>query len=131
MRAESQPSGQQMMLSINAWSSVYLVLAMTITGEGVSFCDFCTRHPVVLVNVALLSACAAIGQLFIYTTVSHDKHFLRTMIDLIFVSGFRFRSIAGINNYNHKKILYGSSFCDLFRQSFNCYSVDRREYCFY
>lgn len=70
MRAESQPTGQQMMLSINAWSSVYLVLAMTITGEGVSFCDFCTRHPMVLINVGLLSACAAIGQLFIYTTVS-------------------------------------------------------------
>lgn len=70
MRAESQPSGQQMMLSINAWSSVYLILAMTITGEGVSFCDFCTRHPMILINVGLLSACAAIGQLFIYTTVS-------------------------------------------------------------
>lgn len=83
MRAEAQPTGQQMMLSINAWSSVYLLLAMTITGEGVSFCDFCTRHPIVLVNVSLLSACAAVGQLFIYTTVSKVNCFLFVLIILL------------------------------------------------
>lgn len=70
MRAEAQPTGQQMMMSTNAWSCMFLMLAMTITGEGVTFCDFLTRHPFVILNMALLSAAAAIGQLFIYTTVN-------------------------------------------------------------
>lgn len=70
MRAEAQPTGQQMMLSTNLWSCAFLGMALTITGEGVTFCDFVTRHPFTLVNLTLLSAASAIGQLFIYVTVS-------------------------------------------------------------
>lgn len=73
MRAESQPTGQQMMLNINVWSCIFLGLAITITGEGVAFCDFVSRHPMVLMNLTLLSAASAIGQLFIYVTVSYLK----------------------------------------------------------
>lgn len=70
MRAETQPTGQQMMLSINLWSCVFLGLALTVTGESVTFCDFVSRHPMILLNLTLLSIASAIGQLFIYVTVS-------------------------------------------------------------
>ncbi|KRT83901.1 hypothetical protein AMK59_4594, partial [Oryctes borbonicus] len=70
MRAETKPSGQQMMLSMNFWSSIMLALALLITGESVKFIDFVSRHPPVLLNMSLLALAGALGQLFIFLMVS-------------------------------------------------------------
>lgn len=70
IRAESAPSGQQMMLSMNAWSCAFLAIALTFTGEGFSFAAFCSRHPEVLHQLGSLAIAGALGQLFILLMVS-------------------------------------------------------------
>ncbi|GJQ70617.1 hypothetical protein Trydic_g23009 [Trypoxylus dichotomus] len=70
MRAETKPSGQQMMLSMNFWSSIMLAFALLVTGESFKFVDFVSRHPTVLLNMSLLALAGALGQLFIFLMVS-------------------------------------------------------------
>jgi len=70
MRASSAPSGHQMMLAMNFWSSIMLGIAMIVTGEGNSFISFCFRHPEVCGHLALLALCGALGQLFIFLMVA-------------------------------------------------------------
>lgn len=70
MRAASSPSGQQMMLAMNGWSSIILVPLLLITGEGGEFLDFAYRYPTMLMHLSLLALAGALGQLFIFLMVS-------------------------------------------------------------
>lgn len=70
IRAASSPSGQQMMLAMNKWSSLILGVALLLTGEGQEFIEFATRYPFMLGNLALLALAGAFGQLFIFLLVS-------------------------------------------------------------
>lgn len=70
MRASSAPTGKQMMLAMNWWSSVMLVGILLVTGEGVQFVAFVQRHPEVLGHLGGLALAGAFGQLFIFLMVS-------------------------------------------------------------
>ncbi|GLV41347.1 medial glomeruli [Carabus blaptoides fortunei] len=70
MRAEASPSAQHMMLGMNFWSSLFVGFVLIISGEGVEFVQFVSRHPVALVHIAALAIAGALGQLFIFLTVS-------------------------------------------------------------
>ncbi|XP_030374371.1 solute carrier family 35 member B1 homolog [Scaptodrosophila lebanonensis] len=70
MRAASAPSGQQMMLAMNFWSTLMLGGAMILTGEGKDFIYFATRHPELWTHIALIALCGAMGQLFIFLMVA-------------------------------------------------------------
>lgn len=45
-------------------------LGLLITGEGVSAVYFIIRHPDVILNLLAFSSASAIGQLFIFTTIT-------------------------------------------------------------
>jgi len=70
MKAEAQPTAQQMMRGMNAWSCIFLGVALILSGELLSFCEFVSRHPVVLTHISLLALAGALGQLFIFLTVT-------------------------------------------------------------
>ncbi|XP_055849771.1 solute carrier family 35 member B1 homolog [Episyrphus balteatus] len=70
MRSSSAPTGQQMMLSMNFWSSMMLGSAMIFTGEGKDFLLFTSRHPQLLTHLATLAFAGALGQLFIFLMVA-------------------------------------------------------------
>lgn len=70
MRAEFSTKAYSMMLSVNKWSSLYLGVAVLFTGEIFSFVSFCKRYPYVLWNMVLFSITSALGQNFIFTTVT-------------------------------------------------------------
>lgn len=70
MRAEAAPTAQHMMLDMNFWSMVFLSAALLLTGEGVQFVHFVSRHPVCLAHIGVLAIAGALGQLFIFITVS-------------------------------------------------------------
>ncbi|EDW66923.1 solute carrier family 35 member B1 homolog [Drosophila virilis] len=71
MRAASAPSGQQMMLSMNYWSTLMLGVAMVVTGEGMEFIQFALRHPEVWIHLSMIALCGALGQLFIFLMVAN------------------------------------------------------------
>ncbi|KAL7730629.1 hypothetical protein ACLKA6_003408 [Drosophila palustris] len=70
MRAASAPSGQQMMLSMNYWSTLMLGAAMIGTGEGMAFIQFAIRHSEVWLHLSMIALCGALGQLFIFLMVA-------------------------------------------------------------
>lgn len=70
MRAAHSPTGQQMMVAMNGWSTLILCVAVVLTGEIFEFISFANRYPNVLVQLASLSVTGALGQLFIFIMVS-------------------------------------------------------------
>lgn len=70
MKAEAQPTAQQMMRGMNAWSCVFLGVALIVTRELFNFFEFVSRHPVVITHISLLALAGALGQLFIFITVT-------------------------------------------------------------
>jgi UDP-galactose transporter B1 len=70
MRAATRPSAQHMMLAMNWWSSVMLVAAIIVTGEGKEFLAFAFKHPELYWHLILLALAGAFGQLFIFMMVS-------------------------------------------------------------
>ncbi|CAH0558063.1 unnamed protein product [Brassicogethes aeneus] len=70
MRAETKPTGLQMMKTSNAWSVGYLAAAILLTGEIFKFIEFASRYPYIIYNLILLGFTSAIGSMFIYSMVS-------------------------------------------------------------
>jgi len=70
MRAEYSTKAHAMMASVNKWSTLYLGVAILFTGEIFSFISFCQRYPYVLWNILLFSITSALGQNFIFVTVT-------------------------------------------------------------
>lgn len=70
MRAESQPTAQQMMLNMNLWSFIFTGASVFITEEYFHFINFIKRHPTVILNIGLFSVAGTVGQLFIFLMVS-------------------------------------------------------------
>merc|ERR1719222_1775403 len=70
MKAEHGTKSGHMMLAMNKWRIGYLLVALLITGEGVQFISFLQRHPSVLWELASFSVASALGQFFIFMTVS-------------------------------------------------------------
>ncbi|CAD7093216.1 unnamed protein product [Hermetia illucens] len=71
MRSSSAPSGQQMMLAMNWWSTIMLGVAILLTGEGKLFIAFALKHSELLVHLSSLALAGALGQFFIFLMVSH------------------------------------------------------------
>ncbi|KAJ3104302.1 UDP-galactose transporter [Phlyctochytrium planicorne] len=68
-----KPSGSQMMLYMNLFSSVimagYLLCSNPFTGELTNALAFSARHPKVLADIILFGLCGALGQCFIYRSL--------------------------------------------------------------
>lgn len=70
MRAAHSPTGQQMMVAMNGWSTLFLAVGVVLTGEIFEFIAFANRYPYVLLQLASLSVTGALGQFFIFMMVS-------------------------------------------------------------
>lgn len=70
MRAEHQSKSGHMMLNMNLWSCLFLSIAVLLTGEIWDFMQFVSRHPDIIWQLATFSLAGALGQFFIFLTVS-------------------------------------------------------------
>lgn len=70
MKSEYQTKSGHMMYKMNLWSTFYLLIMTICTGELIKFYHFIGRHPSLVYDIALFSSLSAIGQLFIFLTVS-------------------------------------------------------------
>lgn len=59
-----------MMLNLNAWSVIYLIFALVIENRIVEFIQFTVRHPAVITEMLVFSLCSAVGQNYIFKTVT-------------------------------------------------------------
>lgn len=70
MRSESKTKSGHMMANMNLWSMLFSGIALIGTGQMFSFISFIQRYPQVVMLVLLFSALSALGQFFIFWTVS-------------------------------------------------------------
>uniref|UniRef100_A0A1Y1MDJ8 Sugar phosphate transporter domain-containing protein n=1 Tax=Photinus pyralis TaxID=7054 RepID=A0A1Y1MDJ8_PHOPY len=70
IKAEAKPTAQQMMSGMNKFACIFVVVPILLSGELIKFIEFVTRHPTVLSNILLLALAGALGQLFIFLTVT-------------------------------------------------------------
>merc|ERR1712179_570704 len=70
MKTEHQTKSGHMMMSMNKWSIMYLGITLSITGEGLEFISFISRHPSIIWQLASFSCASALGQFFIFMCVS-------------------------------------------------------------
>lgn len=89
MRAESAPSGKQMMLAMNGWSTIMLGVALLGTGELFEFVTFAAKYPQLLIHLGMLALTGALGQLFIFMMVrGHWFNFFSKCINFNFYPFF-------------------------------------------
>lgn len=70
MRVESQTNAHRMMFNVNRWSILYLGAAVIYSGELLDFVGFVGRYPYVIWNIVLFGMASALGQNFIFLTVT-------------------------------------------------------------
>ncbi|KAJ8307305.1 hypothetical protein KUTeg_015389 [Tegillarca granosa] len=70
MRSESKTGPYNMMFNVNLWSILWLAIGLVVTGEGVAFLGFVQRHPSVLFHMVTFGIASALGQMFIFVTVT-------------------------------------------------------------
>lgn len=70
MRAEHKTKSGHMMYNMNVWSVAISGAVILFSGEFVGFLKFLQRHPAALQHLTTLSICGALGQYFIFLTVS-------------------------------------------------------------
>lgn len=58
-----------MMKASNGWSTLFLGVALIVTGEGFKFFEFAHRQPTIIGNLLVLGMTQAIGQMFLYNMV--------------------------------------------------------------
>jgi solute carrier family 35 (UDP-galactose transporter), member B1 len=69
-RKEYNPSTYSMMFQTNVYAVGYLVLANLVTGQGIEGLNYCISHPHILSSVLQFSLCSALGQIFIFFTIT-------------------------------------------------------------
>ncbi|XP_014780800.1 solute carrier family 35 member B1 [Octopus bimaculoides] len=70
MRAKAPTNAHNMMFFMNAFSVLWLLFGLIFTGEGIEFVSFTSRHPSVLLGIFAFGIASALGQTFIFLTVS-------------------------------------------------------------
>ncbi|XP_062519669.1 solute carrier family 35 member B1-like [Corticium candelabrum] len=58
------------MLYLNIWSIFLLGIGLLLTGEGIQAVYFIIRHPEVMIHLVLFGLTSAIGQVFIFVTIT-------------------------------------------------------------
>lgn len=70
MRSEHKTGAYHMMLFVNVWSVLWLAIGLVVSGEGLAFLGFMERHPSILMKIVTFGIASAIGQIFIFITVT-------------------------------------------------------------
>ena len=95
MRAESSTKPYPMMLKMNLWSIAVLGAAVLLTGELFEFVAFVSRHPDIIKHLASFSLTSALGQNFIFMTISHFGPLVCSLV----TTTRKFFTILGKNQY--------------------------------
>ncbi|KAJ8688427.1 hypothetical protein QAD02_024222 [Eretmocerus hayati] len=70
MRAEHKTKSGHMMFNMNVWSVLFSGVVILVSGEFFGFLKFVQRHPAAIQHITVLSICGALGQYFIFLTVT-------------------------------------------------------------
>ncbi|KAF1740410.1 hypothetical protein MXB_3175 [Myxobolus squamalis] len=71
MRASYKVTSTHLMFFLNFWASLILIGICIISGEFLSFYRFCVRSPTILKDILLFAISSAVGQCFIFKTITN------------------------------------------------------------
>mgnify|MGYP001545708930 CR=1 FL=1 len=94
----------QMMLGVNLFSVIFTIVSLLEQGGFIDSVAFMGRHPEFIQHALILGACSALGQLFIYYTISQFGAVTFTIIMTV-RQGFSF--LASCIIYRHPVTLLG------------------------
>jgi drug/metabolite transporter (DMT)-like permease len=70
LRMIQKTSALHMMYSVNVYAQLYLFIGLILSGEGLDAVAFVNRHPSLIFYFLLFGLSSALGQLFIFTTIT-------------------------------------------------------------
>jgi UDP-galactose transporter B1 len=70
MRSVKKPTSLNLMFYMNAWNSLYVIIFLVVSNEGVEFVEFCKRHPIVMRDLSVVVAFGICGQFCITAMIS-------------------------------------------------------------
>ncbi|KAF5270500.1 hypothetical protein FQA39_LY08378 [Lamprigera yunnana] len=120
IKAEAKPTAQQMMLGMNAFACIFLAIALLLSGELIQFVEFVTRHPVVLTHMSLLALAGALGQLFIFLTVTEFGPLPCSVVTTtrkfftVLGSVLLFGNVLSVRQWTGAVIVFSGLFLDVF-----------------
>lgn len=71
MRSVKKPTPLNLMFFMNTWNSIYLIVFLLISNEGIEFINFCIRHPIVVRDLSVVVAFGIFGQFCITSMISN------------------------------------------------------------
>lgn len=75
MKSEHKTNSGHMMLKMNLWSTLFLSIAVVLTGELWQFIDFVGRFTFVIYNILAFSFLSALGQVSRLEIISNNFKF--------------------------------------------------------
>nr|CAI5834148.1 unnamed protein product [Callosobruchus analis] len=120
IRAETRPTGLQMMVVGNAWSTFFLAIMILVTKEYILFYDFVVRYPFVLTNLLILGLTSSVGQLFLYNMVSEFGPLVLSVVTTtrkfftVLFSVIIFRNSLSMRQWTGTIIVFTALFLDAF-----------------
>lgn len=71
MRSVARPTAMNLMLFINTWSSLFLIIAVIVSGEFPGFLTFCGNHQKMIGIIALACLVGGLGQIFTNSMITN------------------------------------------------------------
>lgn len=71
MRSSASPTAQHMMLAVNGWSSIFMTIALVLSGEIFEFAEFAFKYPKIIAQLLTFGTASALGQLFIFMMIAY------------------------------------------------------------
>lgn len=93
-----KPTSHQLMLWQNVAACIWLNIPLLLSGEGIRAAQFVSKHPAALKNILAFSLVSAVGQNFIFYTITH---FSALAVTTITTTRKMFTILISILVFNH------------------------------
>lgn len=71
MRSIKKATALNLMFFMNFYNSIYLIVALIFTNEGIEFFKFCSRHPIVVRDLSIIILVGIFGQFCITSVITN------------------------------------------------------------
>lgn len=119
MRAVTKiPTSLNLMFYLNCYNSLYLTFALLYTGEGLEFIKFCTRHPIVIRDIAIVIFVGFFGEFAVATIITEFGALPVSIITTtrkfvtVFLSVIIFKNVLSVRQWIAASMIFTALFLD-------------------
>lgn len=118
MRSVKKPTSLNLMFFMNFYSSIFLVIALLFTNEGIEFLKFCSRHPIVIRDLSVVILVGVFGQFCITSIITNFGALPVSIITTIrkfvtvLLSVIIFNNVLSIRQWTAASVIFSALFLD-------------------